>query len=72
LLVHLLYYTAQRLNDTLSMRWSDIEDGRLVVRQDKTEKLIVDPASRGSSGRTGEDAAQGPADRCDRSRAALR
>lgn len=43
LLAHLLYYTAQRLNDTLSMRWSDIEDGRLVIRQDKTEKVLSIP-----------------------------
>jgi len=43
LLVHLLYYTAQRLNDTLSLRWSDVEDGRLIIRQDKTDKLLSIP-----------------------------
>lgn len=43
LLTHLLYFTAQRINDVLSMRWSDIENGRLIVRQDKTDKLLSIP-----------------------------
>lgn len=40
LLVHLLLYTAQRLNDALSLRWSDIVDDRIVMRQQKTGKEL--------------------------------
>lgn len=40
LLVHLLLYTAQRLNDALSLCWSDIVDGRIVMRQQKTGKEL--------------------------------
>ena len=46
LLTHLLYYTAQRLGDVLSMTWADIERDRLRVRQKKTGKLLVIPLHR--------------------------
>ena len=38
--VALLYYTAQRIGDVCSMKWSDIADGYLFVRQDKTDKIL--------------------------------
>lgn len=40
LATHLLYFTAQRLGDTLRMRWTDIEDGRIKVRQQKTDNPL--------------------------------
>lgn len=36
LLVHLLYYTSQRVGDVLRMSWSDIEESRVHVMQEKT------------------------------------
>jgi integrase len=35
LAVHLLYFTAQRIGDTLRMRWSDIHGPRIAVKQEK-------------------------------------
>jgi len=43
LLVHLLYYTAQRLGDVLKMTWEDIVDDRVSVYQDKTKKKLSIP-----------------------------
>lgn len=43
LLTHLLYYTAQRLNDVLGMTWGDIAESVLTVRQKKTGKVMVIP-----------------------------
>lgn len=43
LLVHLLYYTAQRVGDVVAMRWSDIRDGRIEIVQQKTGKDISIP-----------------------------
>lgn len=40
LLVHLLFYTGQRLGDVLAMAWTDIRDGSVRVRQSKTKKLL--------------------------------
>lgn len=34
--VALLYFTAQRIGDVCNMRWADIRDGHLFVRQQKT------------------------------------
>lgn len=36
----LLYFTAQRIGDVCSMRWGDVRDGTIFVRQDKTKKLL--------------------------------
>lgn len=43
LAVHLLYYTGQRIGDVIRMRWSDIQDGRIFVRQQKTGKELLVP-----------------------------
>lgn len=43
LLTHLLYYTAQRLNDVLGMTWGDIAENELTVRQRKTGKVLTIP-----------------------------
>lgn len=40
LVTHLLYYTAQRIGDVLRMSWNDIEDGRVAVTQEKTDKKL--------------------------------
>lgn len=32
----LLYFTAQRIGDMLKMRWTDIREGRIAVKQEKT------------------------------------
>jgi integrase len=50
LLVHLLYYTAQRLGDVLKMTWSDIVDDRVAVYQDKTKKKLSIPLHSALSG----------------------
>lgn len=44
LAVHLLYYTGQRIGDVLKMRWTNIEDGAIYVRQQKTGKEVWIPA----------------------------
>jgi len=41
LLVHLLYYTGQRLGDVLAMAWSDISGEHIRVRQRKTGKALT-------------------------------
>lgn len=46
LLTHLLYFTAQRLGDVLKMDWKDLADDRVVVRQQKTGKLLSVPLHR--------------------------
>jgi integrase len=38
LLVHLLYYTALRLNDALSLTWNNIEGEYVIVRPQKTRR----------------------------------
>lgn len=38
-----LYYTAQRIGDAARFTWSDIRDGRLQMRQQKTGKALVIP-----------------------------
>lgn len=43
LAVHLLYYTAQRIGDVVAMKFSDIKDGVLFVRQQKTGKELDIP-----------------------------
>lgn len=40
LAVALLYYTGQRIGDVCKMRWSDIKDGFVYVRQEKTDKEL--------------------------------
>lgn len=40
LAVALLYYTGQRIGDVCKMRWSDIRDGYIYVRQQKTGKEL--------------------------------
>jgi integrase len=39
--VHLLLYTAQRIGDVVRMRWTDIEDGKITVTQQKTKRTLV-------------------------------
>ena len=41
--VALLYFTAQRIGDCCSIRWDDIKDGELHVRQQKTGKELWIP-----------------------------
>lgn len=36
LAVHLLYYTGQRVSDVVKMRWNDIANGKIAVKQQKT------------------------------------
>lgn len=38
--VALLYFTAQRIGDVCEMRWNQIRDGYVEVRQEKTKKLL--------------------------------
>lgn len=38
--VALLYFTAQRIGDVCKMRWSDIRDGRVHVKQQKTKREL--------------------------------
>jgi integrase len=40
LVTHLLYFTAQRIGDALAMAWTDIDDGRVYVAQEKTKKKL--------------------------------
>jgi integrase len=40
LATHLLLYTAQRIGDVVRMRWTDIEDGRIAVTQQKTGRQL--------------------------------
>lgn len=41
--VHLLYFTGQRIGDVCKMRWGDIRDGSVYVRQTKTDKVVEPP-----------------------------
>lgn len=41
--VALLYYTAQRIGDVCQMRWSDVRDGVIAVKQAKTGKALAIP-----------------------------
>lgn len=41
--VALLYYTAQRIGDVCRMRWSDVRDGTIAVKQEKTGKTLAIP-----------------------------
>lgn len=43
LAVHLLYYTGQRIGDVMKMRWGDIRDGHIYVKQQKTGKVVEPP-----------------------------
>lgn len=43
LATHLLLYTGQRIGDVMAMRWSDIKDGIIHVRQQKTGKELSIP-----------------------------
>lgn len=38
--VALLYFTAQRIGDVCKMRWTDVRDGFVEVRQQKTGKML--------------------------------
>lgn len=40
LAVALLYYTGQRIGDVCKMRWADIRDGFIYVKQQKTDKEL--------------------------------
>jgi integrase len=41
--VALLYYTAQRIGDVCRMRWSDVREGVIAVKQQKTGKALAIP-----------------------------
>lgn len=41
LAAHLLYYTAQRIGDVCKMTWTDVKDGMVTVKQDKTDKTLT-------------------------------
>lgn len=41
--VHLMYFTGQRIGDVCAMRWGDIRDGAIYVRQQKTSKALHIP-----------------------------
>jgi integrase len=43
LAVNLLFYTAQRIGDVCRMRWDDIREGMIYVRQQKTGKRVSFP-----------------------------
>lgn len=43
LAVHLLYFTGQRIGDVMKMRWGDIRDGHICVKQQKTGKVVEPP-----------------------------
>lgn len=43
LATHLLLYTGQRIGDVMAMRWGDIRDGSIQVRQQKTGKELSIP-----------------------------
>lgn len=46
LVVHMLYFTAQRIGDVMRMQFSDIRDGMLFVCQQKTRKPLHIPIHR--------------------------
>ena len=41
--VHLLYFTGQRIGDVCKMRWGDVRDGHVYVKQTKTGKVVEPP-----------------------------
>lgn len=41
--VALMYYTAQRIGDVCKMRWNDIRDGEIYIKQQKTGKEVEFP-----------------------------
>lgn len=43
LAVHLLYFTGQRIGDVCKLRWTDIRDDHIWVRQTKTGKEVEPP-----------------------------
>lgn len=43
LAVHLLYYTGQRIGDVMKLRWSDLRNGKFVLTQQKTGKVLHIP-----------------------------
>ncbi|MDF0543376.1 tyrosine-type recombinase/integrase [Sphingobium sp. H39-3-25] len=43
LVVHLLYYTAQRIGDVAALAWRDIDGDKIVMTQQKTGKTLVIP-----------------------------
>jgi len=43
LALHLLLYTGQRVGDVVTMKWSDIADGRIAVVQEKTGQWVTIP-----------------------------
>lgn len=43
LVTHLLFYTGQRIGDVCNLRWSDIRDGRVELKQQKTGKEMSIP-----------------------------
>ena len=46
LAVHLLYFTGQRIGDVCDMRWSDVRDGSIYVKQTKTKKVVEPPLTK--------------------------
>nr|WP_302053916.1 tyrosine-type recombinase/integrase [Sphingomonas tagetis] len=44
--VALLYYTAQRIGDVCAIRWSDVREGVLSIKQQKTRKELEIPLHR--------------------------
>ena len=44
--IALLYFTAQRIGDVCAMRWGDVRDGVIFVRQQKTRKELEIPLHR--------------------------
>ncbi|MGS4945568.1 tyrosine-type recombinase/integrase [Meridianimarinicoccus sp. RP-17] len=46
LVMELCIGTGQRIGDVLKMRWSDIEDGAIRVKQNKTKKRLLVPPTR--------------------------
>ncbi|UXC93090.1 tyrosine-type recombinase/integrase [Sphingobium sp. RSMS] len=46
LAVHLLYFTAQRIGDVVAMKFGDIKEGSLFVRQQKTGKELDIPVHK--------------------------
>lgn len=43
LAVHLLYFTGQRIGDVMAIRWGDLRDGHVFVKQTKTGKIVEPP-----------------------------
>jgi len=43
LALHLLLYTGQRVGDVVTMKWSDIADGRITVVQEKAGRWVTIP-----------------------------